>query len=353
MQIMKNFLYFPVFYLCLTATLIPFPIMAQEKAGNGLFESERTLSVVINAPWRKLIRKKNDTRWPATLVMTGPDGASRSIELTVERRGISRQRVCDFPPIRLRFDKQSVEGTIFEGEGALKLVTHCDDGEKWTQYYVLEMLAYEIYNLITDYSFRIRPMQVKYRDVDRDDNPDEHFAFVIEDVDELADRHDLDELDLPFVRPNRLDSTTASQLSLFELMIGNLDWSAIKGPDKNCCHNVKLIGKGPDIDPVIPVPYDFDSAGFVDAHYAQAPDGLGVRSVTTRLYRGYCASNDTMPAARRQILDLEPRIMAIIRDEPRLHDKSRREAIDFLSEYFDILRDDEEFADEVTSKCRG
>ena len=353
---MKTMTYSPrlsALALCLATVLVSLPSAAQEQSGPGLFDSAQPLVVVINAPWRKLIRKKDDTQWPATLDMTGPDGVSRSIKLTVERRGISRQRVCDFPPIRLRFDKESVEGTIFQGEGALKLVTHCDDGEKWTQYYVLEMLAYEIYNLITDYSFRVRRMNVKYNDVDRTDKPEPHFAFVIEDVDELADRHDLDELDLPFVRPNRLDSTTASQLGLFELMIGNLDWSAIKGPDQSCCHNVKLIGKGPDIDPVIPVPYDFDSAGFVDAHYAQAPDGLGVRSVTTRLYRGYCASTDTMPTVRRQILDLEPRILGIIREEPRLNDRSRRQATDFLSEYFDILRDDKAFAENVTEKCRG
>jgi hypothetical protein len=347
-----NLLTSVILICCIAGTLTPASGSAQDEAV-GLFDSDRTLNVQITASWRKITRKKNDKRWAATLVVTGPDLQTGPLELTVERRGISRQRVCDFPPIRLRFDKQGVEGTIFQGEGALKLVTHCDNGDKWTQYYVLEMLAYEIYNLITDYSFRIRPMQIEYRDADRDGDSETHFGFVIEDVDELADRHDMEELDLPFVRPNRLESTTASQVALFELMIGNLDWSPLKGPDNTCCHNVKLIGTGPVIDPVFPIPYDFDSSGFVDAHYALPPEGLGVRSITTRLYRGYCVNNDTLPAVRRQIQELEPQVMALIRNETRLNDRSRRGAIDYLAEYFEMLRDDEEFAKDVTSACRG
>lgn len=325
---------------------------AAEKS-EKLFGSDQVLKVEIEAPWRKLIRKKSDKRWPATLVMTDSSGETHRIALTVERRGISRQKVCDFPPIRLRFDKDSVEGTLFDGEGALKLVTHCDDGERWTQYYVLEMLAYQIYNLITDYSFRVRELEVLYTDIDRNREPDPKFGFVIEDVDELADRHGLKELDFQRVSSSRLERTTMSQLALFEFMIGNLDWSALTGPGNVCCHNIKMIGTSQDAETVIPVPYDFDSTGFVDAHYALPPDKLPVRSVRTRLYRGYCIHNDTMPAARKKFLDAEADIMSLVRKEPELNKRSREGALDYLNDFFDILKSDEAFEESVTSKCRG
>lgn len=329
------------------------PVLAQEGPEEGLFDTQRTLPVEIQAPWRDLTRKKSEKRWPATLIFTDATGQRRSVSLTVERRGISRQRICDFPPIRLRFDKESVEGTIFEGEGALKLVTHCDRGERWTQYYVLEMLAYQIYNLITDYSFRVRPMQVSYIDVERSKDPGEFFAFVIEDIDEVADRFDLEELEFDRVYPSRLEPVAASQLALFQLMIANLDYSALTGPEQTCCHNAKMIGSGPDADPVIPIPYDFDVSGFVDTHYAVPPEKLPVRNVRTRLYRGYCAHNDTLPAAREKILAIENEVMALVRSEPRLNERSRDETLEFLEEFYEMLRSDEDFQDEVISECRG
>lgn len=341
--------------LILSACLLTsaLPVLAQAPPEEGLFDTQRTLEVEIQAPWRDLIREKREKRWPATLIFTDATGEQRTVSLTVERRGISRQRICDFPPIRLRFDDESVEGTIFDGEGALKLVTHCDRGERWTQYYVLEMLAYRIYNLVTDYSFRVRPLQVRYRDVERDKNPEEQFAFVIEDIDEVADRFDLEELEFDRVGPSRLEPATASELALFQLMIGNLDYSALTGPDQTCCHNAKMIGSGPDTDPVLPIPYDFDVSGFVDAHYAVPPEKLPVRNVTTRLYRGYCMHNDTLPAAREKILGIESDVMALLRSEPRLNERSRKEALDYLEEFFEMLRSSEDFQKDVISECRG
>ncbi len=306
----------------------------------------------IQAPWRKVLRKKGDTRWPAVMILTASNGQQQQIVLTVERRGISRQRVCDFPPIRLRFDQSSVAGTAFENQGELKLVTHCDDGDRWTQYYVLEMLAYRFYNLITDNSFRVRPMRVRYRDIERDREPDEEFAFVIEDVDHLAQRQGMKEIETGRIYPTNLDPMGASRVALFQYMIGNLDWSPLAGPGGECCHNVKLIGRE-NSEIFMPVPYDFDATGLVDAHYAAPPDRLPVRSVRSRLYRGYCSHNATLPDVRRTFLEQEQQILQIVRDESRLNERSQRSALNYLEEFFGILGDDAEFEKHVVSECRG
>lgn len=326
---------------------------ASDLSKGALFASDEALTAEISAPWRQLIRTDDEQRWPATMVVGSPAGETLEVPLTVERRGISRQRICDFPPIRLRFDKDSVDGTLFDGEGSLKLVTHCDDGQRWTQYYVLEMLAYRIYNLVTDYSFRVRPMQVRYRDVDRDKEPDTQFAFAIEDIDELADRHDMKELEPKSTTPGRLAPEVTARLSLFQLMIGNLDWSATLGPGEECCHNAKLIGTGSESDYEYPIPYDFDATGLVDAHYAAPPAKLPVRSVRTRMYRGYCAHNDHLPAARAQFLELQDDIMALVERESRLKERNRRDTARYLESFFEILRDDKAFEKQVVSACRG
>ncbi len=46
------------------------------------------------------------------------------------------------------------------------------------------------------------------------------------------------------------------------------------------------------INPKYSVPYDFDSSGLVNAHYAAPPEGLRVRNIRQRLYRGFCAFKD-------------------------------------------------------------
>lgn len=334
--------------LCLAAAA-----SASDLTKGALFSSDEALTVEIAAPWRQLIRTEEEQRWPATLMVENPAGEPLEVSLTVERRGISRQKICDFPPIRLRFDKDSVEDTLFDGEGSLKLVSHCDKGVRWTQYYVREMLAYRIYNQVTDFSFRVRPLQVRYRDVDQSREAESHFAFVLEDIDELADRHDMKELEPESSHPARLDPEVASLVALFQFMIGNLDWSPTRGPDGSCCHNVKLIGAGSESDTEYPIPYDFDATGLVDAHYAQPPAGLRVRNVRTRLFRGYCRHNETLEAARARFLQREADILALVEGEPRLTERNRNFATRYLESFFDILRDDAAFEKQIVSACRG
>ena len=324
---------------------------AAETENEKLFASSDALNVEIQAPWRQLLRNKDDTRWPATLLMTNSGGETLSIPLAVERRGKSRQKTCDFPPIRLRFKKKAVKGTIFQGEGNLKLVTHCAKGQRWTQYYVKEMLAYQMYNLISDYSFRVRPLNIRYSDPDGGFESGDQFAFIIEHIDNVAERSDLVELKLESTLPSRMDPLVTSQMALFQYMIGNLDWSPLKGPD-SCCHNAKLIGNESAEPPVFSIPYDFDASGIVDAHYAVPPEQLGVRSVTTRLYRGFCRHNPSMSDVRRQFQFARPEIMALVTDENRLDDRARKKTVKYLEDFYKILDDDKKFEKNITSACR-
>lgn len=342
-----------ILWFLITALTCCSAALAQEGYKRTLFETQAPMQVEIAAQWRKLVRENDEKAWPATLTYTDAEGNARQVALTVERRGISRQRVCDFPPIRLRFDEESRKGTPFQGEGSLKLVTHCDDGRRWLQYNVLEMIAYRLYNLMTEYSFRIRPLQIRYRDVDRDKEAEARFGFVIEDVDQLAERNGMQEIETGRISPSRLEPRAVSQAAVFQYLVGNLDWSALTGPGGECCHNVKLIGVSADAEHFVPVPYDFDATGFVDAHYAVPPEGLRVRSVRTRLYRGYCAHNDYLAETRSQVLGLERDMRALVQNEPRLDDRNRREAMDYLDDFFEVLRSDEEFEEEIVSKCRG
>jgi hypothetical protein len=351
-----------IFTLLLVVSALASPaLMGQDESEKApkptkLFKSSETMKVKLIAPWRDLLRDTNDGgAFPATIEYTDELGNSESLPLTVERRGLTRQRVCDFPPIRLRFKKQDAKGTTFRGQKSIKMVTHCEKSTKYEQYYVLEMLAYQIYNQITDFSFRVRPLDVDYVDSERDSTISGKFAFLIEDDSDVADRHDMKKIKIGRLKPSWLEPDVTSELTLFQYMIGNVDWAALSGPDpQECCHNAKLIAVEPiqKNGDIYPIPYDFDSAGFVDAPYAAPPQGLPIRRVTQRLYRGYCVSNPYMEDARKRILDQERAIMALVKEEPRLNSKTRSEAEGYLADFFEIIKDNRDWNKNIIEKCR-
>lgn len=318
-----------------------------------LFASNETFTISITAPWRDIVRKADvQDPYPASMQFTDSLGQTHDVPITVERRGITRQVVCKYPPIKIRINKEDVKGTTFRGQDELKLVTHCDKGSRWEQYYVKEYLAYRFFNEITEKSFRARPLNITYVESSNGKAEDPRFGFLIEDIADVAKRNNLSKLGIPEIRKSQLDNMQASQLALFEYMIANVDFEILSGPeDDKCCHNARLIGDDSGNN-VVALPYDFDSSGFVDAHYAVPNDFLGIRSVTQRLYRGYCSHNDTMEEARQQFIAKEAAIMGLVSSETRLTSRSSSTAERFLGKFFETIKDDKDFQKEIIGKCR-
>ena len=333
---------------------VPFSYAAEKVKPPKLFSQFSEMQVTLSGPWDTIRRnKKKDDRYPVQLSYTGADGAQHTIDAEVSLRGITRRRICRFPPLKLHFDKKKLKGTEFRGNKSLKLVTYCDTGSKYEQYYIKEFLTYRIYNLITEYSFRARPMIIDYKDSKKDDSIT-RFGFLIEDVDDLAKRNDMEELSIASAHYRELDPVTTSQLSLYQFMIGNLDWAATSGPkDDSCCHNARLIGTGNDINPKFSVPYDFDSSGLVNAHYAAPPEGLRVRNIRQRLYRGFCAFNDELPQAVALLREKKTDILALFQDNTHLSDYMRKDAIDYIEDFYKIIDNPKRYKKDIIDKCRG
>ncbi len=352
-----------VFSYLLTALLLAVvqPLAAQQAAENTakpakLFERNDTLDVTITAPWQDIKRKeKFEGAYPAKIEYTDELGNSVTLDLTVERRGITRQEICDLPPIKLRFDPKSAKGSTFRGQKSLKMVTHCKSNSRFEQYYIMEMLVYRMYNLVNDFSFRVRALNINYADSKTGKLDGDRFAFLIEDDSDVAKRHDLKKLVIPKIKPSRLEARISSEFSLFQYMIGNVDWAALSGPDpKECCHNVKLIAPRPlePDDLIYPVPYDFDSSGIINTDYAAPPNGLPIRSVTQRLFRGYCVHNSTLEDARQHLLTRESEIHALVNGENRLKSGTQKKVNRYLDKFFEIIKDPRDFEKLVISKCR-
>ncbi len=310
-----------------------------------------SLPLEVSAPWRSLRRQRDDAGpFPAVLRV---EGVERTFEPTVEKRGISRQEICGMPPIRLRFDEERVESTLFEGNRAIKVVTHCRNGKRWTQYVVLEYLAYRLYNALTEMSFRVRAAEITYIDTDRDREDEPRIAFLIEDDRLVGNRHGLDKVEVEEIHPLDLPAYETSIFMLFQYMIGNVDFSPLGGDGDECCHNVKLIGEEGSLEPLFAVPYDFDSSGWVDTTYAAAPEQLPIGDVRQRLFRGFCAHNEGLEPARAMIRERRGALYSIVESETRLTDRNRRKAVRYLDDFFETLDSDGRFERLITGVCRG
>jgi hypothetical protein len=304
-----------------------------------LFAASDPIHIVIQAPLGGLIRNRSNGVVQGTL--TDPAGIALPVTLSV--RGITRRStdVCDFPPLRVQFTAAAPQASLFAGQKKLKLVTHCKNSASFQQYVLLEYSAYKMYNLLTPHSFLVRLANIDYRDADGHPLVS-RIGYFLEDLSDVAKRNGTAQTHAPnVISGSSLSSPDAARYALFQDMIANHDWSMRAGPaGKDCCHNAELIGPLAQ-GTTIPVPYDFDFSGFVDAPYATPPDELHIGSVRQRVYRGYCADNAAVLDAARQMRAARPQMMAAVTSTPGLDPQRAAKAIGFLDGFFaDIATDD-------------
>ncbi len=202
-------------------------------------------------------------------------------------------------------------------------------------------------------SFRVRSVRITYTDSLGKQNPETQFAFFIEDADDMAKRNNLENIATGNIRLSRLNAATSSLYSVFQHMIGNLDWTSAVGPDPAvCCHNSKLIGGRDSDSPYYPVPYDFDASGLVDTHYSVAPRYLGVQVITDRLYQGFCFHNHLTEASLDIFRTKKDAILAVFRDDPRLDESHKDIALRYLDKFFTLINTQGSSEKEFNRNCR-
>lgn len=319
-----------------------------------LFSDNSELAITIDGPINTIVRSamRSTEAHPATLSV-----GDRHYNIELSARGLTRRTggYCTFPPLRINFENNTLRGGLFEGQNHLKLVTRCRNGGD--DLVVLEYLIYRIYNELTPQGFLVRPVRVTYHDSEGNRREEVQFGFLIEDVDDLAHRTHLTALDVQngAVPSANLNPQAAVRVALFQYMISNLDWDMVSGhAGEDCCHNGKLLATNAAArTDVVPVPYDFDYSGFVNAPYAVPPAQLtAVHNVVTRYYRGYCRNNDQLPAVIEEFRSHRAAIAALIAGEERLPEGRRRTAQNFIDAFYATLDDPRRVQSQLVEHCR-
>ncbi|MBS0011415.1 MAG: hypothetical protein KFF49_08390, partial [Bacteroidales bacterium] len=219
--------------------------------------------------------------------------------------------------------------------GRVKLVSHCMHDKRYDNYVLREYLAYKVHNIITDYSFRVRLLNITYYDIDSKKLHANKTGFIIEPVKMLGERFGKKELEDIQIMPGDIEDELLLKLSVFQYLIANSDW------DVPMMHNVKIFGNKDAPHELIAVPYDFDFTGWVDSHYAVARTDLGLEEITDRAFFGPCRDEEDYRPVLDYFLELENNIIDTIKDFEYLKGGEKRALLWFVKDFYRLYRKDE------------
>lgn len=311
------------------------------------FQRDDILKMTIKTNTKQLVGKKFKEEWqPLTLSFDNKSGESVEWTAKTRARGNIRKQVCYYPPLKIKFKKKWLAANDMDSSfNDLKLVVGCKKGDFYGELVLKEYLIYKLYEELTGVSFRTQLAEIEFIDTEDKWKPFTTYAFFIENQDEMATR-----LNARCAKPKRLRSKyiyaeQLDKMNLFQYMIGNTDWSAIVS------HNVRLI-KCNDYPLPLPIAYDFDYAGLVNAPYAVHGEGIELDHITERLYLGVCREPGVLEKQIPLFQEKKATFYQIINDFPYLAKNEKKEMIKYLDDFYKTLDRPKSFRRNITELCR-
>jgi len=325
---------------CLLAPMFTFAAPAgfgaeQEDKSKSIFDHltrSEPLEITIRTDLGELINnRRRDTYQEAQFSYEDLSGAEASSTIEIKPRGKFRRRVCDFPPLKLKFPKKQLLAAGFSEHNDLKLVTHCvDDKEIGQDYLLREYLIYKLYNELSSNSFRVQLVKVTYED----NGPAnlgkiKRFGFILEDEDEAANRMGGEQCECRGVPKDSVMAADERLMSMFQFMVGNADW------DFAMSRNLLQVRLSNNY--VLPVGYDYDFSGLVNASYALPTSDHKLLTVRDRIYLGHPAANAELQQTINLFQSKKEKLLGIVSGFKLLDKASRDDIAAYLSSFYGLL----------------
>lgn len=317
-----------VWFLFLT---FPFgKVIAQQPGLHEWLREQNVTRMDISVNWDSLIVFKNSDRdWTASVTFITHSGDSVELKAKVAVRGKYRRRICDIPPIEIDFKKKSLRKKGFDDSvDNYKLVTHCDDSYRRLQLVETESAIYQMYQVLTPFSFKSVEMDVQYFSPEGGKITAGR-AILLESPHELAKRNDLSRHD-GFGRKDSIDNIHLTRLALFQCLISNHDW------DIDMLKNIKLFkSRSGDI---IPVPYDFDFSGWLRAPYWTPRSDLKLLEPSDRYLFLDAVENSILEEQWALLRTMDPEFRNIIDTNPSLKRSTRKWVFKQMDDFFELYK---------------
>jgi len=319
------------------------------RAPDRLFQATEPLDLTLKADFGAIGKNRGNDKpnHPAVLSYTTPAGDTVALDVQLHTRGHFRLARCQYPPLKVVFNREQTAHTTFAHQGSLKLTEQCRGGQSYANYLLEEYLIYRAYNLLTERSFRARLARVTYVDATGKHAPEQRHAFFVEDDDRMARRNHAHVFEQKGVTQTELDFDQMGLVAVFQYMIGNTDFAV------TALHNIVLIQDS--IQVVYPVPYDFDWSGVIWTPYAQPDSRLELRDVRQRVFRGTCRSAQEFGLVFAEFNARKDTIYALYRGMAAegLEAKRIQQALEYYDEFFKTINDPGRTRREFLMACRG
>ncbi len=315
-----------------------------------LFGSEFPLLLQLRYSNKEVKRETNDSTYLQSMVWFKEATTSwDSLPVDLRARGNFRRENCYFVPLKLKLKKTHTKGGLFQGSEKIKMVLPCLLDRNSGDYVLKEYLAYKLYEHVGTYHFKTRLTYIELFE-EKGKRKVEHnlLGFMIEDMDQVAERYHGKEIER-IIHPLQYDATASLQNAFFEYMIANTDYSTRQQ------HNQKILFTEKKI---IPVPYDFDMCGLVNAPYAAVTNiqnlSGSITQVTDRIYKGYEREEAQLYEVRKLFLAKKEEMLeeAYALKELFQDPAQYRQAEVFIQDFFDILEDDKKFSRNILGRQR-
>jgi hypothetical protein len=313
-----------------------------------LFDTDELFEISLKFDISRYKKSKSDKEYiDAVLTYFTDDKDTINKNIRLRARGnIRRTQLCDFPPLMLNFKMQDSVGSEFSGINKLKIVPYCRLG--YENIILKEYLVYKLYNVLTDFSLRVRLFKINYVNTAKASKPITQYGFAIEPVDLFEKRTGTKELKFTGLTQRSVVPDMLDRMAIFNYMVGNPDWSV------PILHNIMLFAKtNPDPDPQnLIAAYDFDYSGIVGAEYATPFPALPIETVKDRLYMAVCRDELVFIEALKEFAEKKDQFYKIINDFPYLSSRSKKEMTNYLDSFFSGIDKRNTIAGRLETDCR-
>jgi hypothetical protein len=297
----------------------------------SLFENDEILEVSLRFDLSNFL-KKPDKNQSFDGIMTFHFSETDTLDrkVTIQYRGQSRYERCRLPPMRVVFKQPVYEVSDSARIKKMKLVNQCQSGTSFDDYIIKECLVYKLYNVLTDTSFRVRLLKVNYIDTEKKKKPVVQYGIFIEPEELLAKRTNMLEVKTRSLSQRHMFPAMIDRIAIFNYMISNWDWSV---PGQ---HNVSVFTSSRnDLSGLgIPVPFDFDLTGVVNADYAIPPPDMGIATNRERKFTGICRTREIYLNDLMMFLDKKDEFYSVVNNYPYLDKAAKKDIITFLDQFF-------------------
>ncbi len=295
------------------------------------FLDDRPLEMTITTDFRKMLSERKKGIYQdgsVTMYLPGSDPVTENFRLYA--RGEFRRQNCRMPGLMVNFNNPN--SPQLSPLKKMKLTCGCGSSANEEKLLLTEYLIYKMYNQITDMSFRVRLAKVTYKDTRNKMKPYTQYAFLMEDVDDMAERNNCVEVEGRTYLTEQTNRKQMTTVAIFQYMIGNTDWSV---PNY---HNIKLMrSKADSLSQPIAVPYDFDFTGLVNAQYAIPHPDLGIEKVTDRLYRGFPRTMTELQEALDVFRNKKEQILTLVSGFELIRKSERDQMAKYIQDFYSTI----------------